>query len=321
MGDSGLQALGRRWGDSNGEIDKHQEARGFSFRGEQRTDVLGVSDALFPAAQVRAWSPRSARRRLLPVAAILLFVAVGSILAPTAPKGLFRLGARRIAEELLTGGGLSLALLLAIGTTLFLARGRRRGRNWRQVTFGGTTLALGTAFLLLAAGARIVTVETTKAPGGSAAETASPGQTQAARAWSMRMTGIVVELSLPWRAEPGVDAMLRSGNTDALRAKVAGDRAQLLVLLRDLDSIPPSSVAQLTAATAAFRELATLTLRGYDDYLRGLRGNARARIPLVADRVDRRWIAHGRAAFQQAHRLGRTLGPRLFSLNRLFYGS
>lgn len=256
------------------------------------------------AAATRPWLP----------AAVL--VSAGSLVAPKpAERGLFERGAATIAGSLLIGAAVSLALLLLTGSVLAAVSRNRRG--WRDALSSGMAVALAAGLLATSAGARLLVGG--RAPNGSAPAVAAARRTAEARTWSLRVTGAVVALRAPWRAEASIIA--HPSNTPQLRRTVVLERARTAAALRRLRAVRVPPIPQIVAAHRQLLRLATLMLNGYDKVAAALGENARARTALSHDPLAARLLDRARSSFRQARTVGLALGPRLFALNRLFYGS
>jgi hypothetical protein len=252
-------------------------------------------------------------RRWLPAA---ILVAGGSIVAPKpAEHGLFQRGAATIAGSLLIGAAFSVALLLLVGGVL--AAVSRNSRRGRKALISGTTVALAAGLLAASATARLLI-------GGGARTGAAPGvaatrRTAEARAWSLRVSGLVVALRAPWRAEHSL--LTHPSNTARLRRAAALERARTSAAVRRLRAVRVPPIPAIVAAQRQLLRFATFMLYGYDDLVVALAENARADKPLAHDPVAARSLDRARTSSKRARAVGLARGPRLYALNRLFYGS
>ena len=267
-------------------------------------------------AQIRTSSRLSAAaagaRRWLPPAILL---SVGSIVAPKpAEQGLFERGAATIAESLLIGAAFSVALLLLAGGLLAaISQAHRR----RQTFVSGAAVALAAGLLAATAAARLLLASTPKTVATPTA--AAARRTREARAWSLHVSGPLVALRAPSQAAHSF--LAHPTNTPQRRRGVARERARTTAALRRLRAVRPPPIPPIAAADRQLLQFATLILDGYDRLAAALAENAGAGVPLARDPAAARLIHRARADLKRARSVGRALGPRLYALNRLFYGT
>lgn len=255
------------------------------------------------------------RARLLAVAAFLL---LGALVAPSPnDRGLFAQPGSRIALSLTIGAAVATMLLLLVGTILFVARRAHRRRTWRDAVFGIGALVVTGALVLAIAALRVAVFESPR--GQAARASVANAQTAEARAWSMDVTGVVISLQAPWEARPAFGAAVSSDNLRAARAIARVQEARLRAALHGLEVVAPTHTARLNAMTNGFKHLVRLLLGGYTDAVLGMTWNAR-HASSRQQGTGGRLIARSRTKFQRSDGLRDELAPRLFALNRLFYG-
>lgn len=243
----------------------------------------------------------------------------GAWLAPSPnDQGLLHDGAPNLFGALATAAIFTLALIALVGIVAFVLRRPWGGlAAWAAAASEPASIA---ASLALVAGLALVwDVTLVQESGRPAMPNAVTGAKRTeAIAWSNEMTPVVLALRQPWIRARRLDALLAEGrNSPRLRAKTAGEKSALMVVLRRIQSVKPPPLPRIRRAAQSLEHLVSLRINAFDTYLLALRGN----VPSGRHHIDLRLLARGEALDRRARRLGPAVARRLYGLGRLFSGA